>query len=330
MNWTDSRLVWNNSNIEGPLEVDPKLVGKIWTPDLYFLNEKEAIVHDVTVMNNLMHIYHDGNVHTSTRISMTLSCDMHLERYPHDEQTCSIYAGSYSYSKENVVFHWHSEYPLQLRPTLTLPRFTVRGHATKDCEIHDFGEGNLINGNFSCIQADFYLRRQFGYYIAQVYIPSVLIVVLSWVSFWIDIDAIPARVSLGLLTVLAITTQSTGEKSGLPRVSYIKALDLWMAVCLMFVFMALLEFSYVNVQCRVQKRRQETILIETAANPNRSRNGKDVNDLELRPRSGRRFVFFRDRMKVQRARFVDKCSRVVFPGLFVLFNVGYWLYYSQD
>ncbi|KAK3764917.1 hypothetical protein RRG08_025437 [Elysia crispata] len=327
MNWSDSRLVWNNSDITGPLEVDPKLVDMIWAPDLYFLNEKEAIIHDVTVMNNLMHIYKDGTVHTSTRISMTLSCDMHLERYPHDEQTCSIYAGSYSYSKENVVLHWH-KYPLQLRPTLTLPRFTVMGHNTIDCEIIDFGEQSMIDGNFSCIQANFFLRRQFGYYIAQVYIPSVLIVVLSWVSFWIDIDAIPARVSLGLLTVLAITTQSTGEKSGLPRVSYIKAIDLWMAVCLMFVFMALLEFSYVNVQCRVQKRRQETIIMEAATNTDGPRNGKERNNLDLQPRSGRRFVFFRDRMKVQRARFVDKCSRVVFPGLFVLFNVCYWLYYQ--
>ena len=54
-----------------------------------------------------------------------------------------------------------------------------------------------------------------------------------------------------------------------------------MAVCLMFVFMALLEFSYVNVQCRVQKRRQETILIETSSDRDGARNGKDRNSLEV-------------------------------------------------
>ena len=35
----------------------------------------------------------------------------------------------------------------------------------------------------------------------------MLVVILSWVSFWIDIDAVPARITLGLLTVLTMTTQ---------------------------------------------------------------------------------------------------------------------------
>ena len=32
---------------------------------------------------------------------------------------------------------------------------------------------------------EFHLRRQFGYYLLQAYIPSMLIVILSWISFWI-------------------------------------------------------------------------------------------------------------------------------------------------
>ena len=47
----------------------------------------------------------------------------------------------------------------------------------------------------------------------QTYVPCVLIVSLSWVSFWLDTHAIPARISVGLLTVLTITTQSSGVRS---------------------------------------------------------------------------------------------------------------------
>lgn len=32
---------------------------------------------------------------------------------------------------------------------------------------------------------EFHLKRQFGYYLLQAYIPSMLIVILSWISFWI-------------------------------------------------------------------------------------------------------------------------------------------------
>jgi len=73
---------------------------------------------------------------------------------------------------------------------------------------------------------------------------------LSWVSFWIDVDATPARISLGVLTVLTMTTQSSGARSQLPRVSYVKAIDVWMATCLFFVFAALVEFAYANVLLR--------------------------------------------------------------------------------
>lgn len=57
---------------------------------------------------------------------------------------------------------------------------------------------------------------------AQVYVPSILIVILSWVSFWINMESSPARVSIGLLTVLTTTTMSGSARATLPKVSYIK------------------------------------------------------------------------------------------------------------
>ena len=52
-----------------------------------------------------------------------------------------------------------------------------------------------------------------------------------------------------------MTTQSSGARADLPRVSYIKAIDVWMATCLTFVVLALVEFAYVNVLTRTAKRR---------------------------------------------------------------------------
>ena len=86
--------------------------------------------------------------------------------------------------------------------------------------------------------------------------PSLLVVLLSWLNFWLDCEAVPARISLGLLTVLTMTTQSSGARADLPRVSYVKAIDVWMATCLTFVVLALVEFAYVNVLTRTAKRRK--------------------------------------------------------------------------
>ncbi|XP_066415661.1 glycine receptor subunit alpha-4-like isoform X3 [Molothrus aeneus] len=111
----------------------------------------------------------------------------------------------------------------------------------------------LESCKFTCIEVKFHLERQMGYYLIQMYIPSLLIVILSWVSFWINMDAAPARVGLGITTVLTMTTQSAGSRASLPKVSYVKAIDIWMAVCLLFVFAALLEYAAVNFVSRQHK-----------------------------------------------------------------------------
>ena len=112
----------------------------------------------------------------------------------------------------------------------------------------------LYTGAFPCLSLRFVLRRDIGYFLIQVYVPTILIVILSWVSFWINIDASPARVSLGLLTVLTTTTMSGAARESLPRVSYIKAIDVWMIMCLVFVFASLIEYAVVNVASRRQVR----------------------------------------------------------------------------
>ena len=114
--------------------------------------------------------------------------------------------------------------------------------------------GNMLYsfsaGVYSTLKAEVLIDRKTGYYALQVIIPSILLVILSWVSFWVDPKAVPARVSLGVTCVLTMTTQSSGIRQTLPPVSYVKAIDVWMMVCLLFVFAALLEFAFVNVSIR--------------------------------------------------------------------------------
>ena len=81
---------------------------------------------------------------------------------------------------------------------------------------------SILLGDFTCLKAKFFLNREYGYFIVQNYIPTILIVILSWVSFWINMDAVPARISLGVMTVLTITTHCVGIWMALPRVSYVK------------------------------------------------------------------------------------------------------------
>ncbi|KAM8975541.1 glycine receptor subunit alpha-2 isoform 1-T1 [Pelodytes ibericus] len=245
--WNDPRLSYSEYP-DDSLDLDPSMLDSIWKPDLFFANEKGANFHDVTTDNKLLRIFKNGNVLYSIRLTLILSCPMDLKNFPMDVQTCAMQLESFGYTMNDLIFEWLSNSPVQVADGLTLPQFILKeenelGYCTK----------HYNTGKFTCIEVKFHLERQMGYYLIQMYIPSLLIVILSWVSFWINMDAAPARVALGITTVLTMTTQSSGSRASLPKVSYVKAIDIWMAVCLLFVFAALLEYAAVNFVSRQHK-----------------------------------------------------------------------------
>jgi len=115
--------------------------------------------------------------------------------------------------------------------------------------------GRKINGNYSTLVLDLLMQRQVGHYIISYYVPSALLVFMSMVSFWLEPSAVPGRVTLGTSTWLTLITltQSTSA-ANLPKVSYIKFIDIWFLVCTCFIFFSLMEFALVNI---ISRRKEE-------------------------------------------------------------------------
>ena len=98
----------------------------------------------------------------------------------------------------------------------------------------------LSIGNYSRLGLEIQFVRSMGYYLIQIYIPSGLIVIISWVSFWLNRAATPARVSLGVTTVLTMTTLMSSTNAALPKISYVKSIDIFLGTCFVMVFASLL------------------------------------------------------------------------------------------
>ncbi|GLD62088.1 gamma-aminobutyric acid receptor subunit beta-3 [Lates japonicus] len=71
------------------------------------------------------------------------------------------------------------------------------------CNAEDMSSTNLhlplASRAYPRLSLSFKLKRNIGYFILQTYMPSILITILSWVSFWINYDASAARVALGMM-----------------------------------------------------------------------------------------------------------------------------------
>ena len=96
----------------------------------------------------------------------------------------------------------------------------------------------------------------------KVYIPSSLIVIMSWVSFWLNRGAAPARVGLGVTTVLTMTTLINSVNAALPKISYMKSMDIYLFVCFFMVFGAMVEYAcvgYTDKRIQLRKNRFEAM-----------------------------------------------------------------------
>ncbi|NXS66356.1 GLRA4 protein, partial [Pandion haliaetus] len=344
--WNDPRLAYREYP-DDSLDLDPSMLDSIWKPDLFFANEKGANFHEVTTDNKLLRIFKNGNVLYSIRLTLILSCPMDLKNFPMDIQTCTMQLESFGYTMNDLIFEWLEEQEaVQVAEGLTLPQFILRGE--KDL---GYCTKYYNTGKFTCIEVKFHLERQMGYYLIQMYIPSLLIVILSWVSFWINMDAAPARVGLGITTVLTMTTQSAGSRASLPKVSYVKAIDIWMAVCLLFVFAALLEYAAVNFVSRQHKelmrlrrrQRRQRMEEELVRESRFYLRGYGLGHC-LQPKDGAgegpgiysppaAGMLLREgeslrRRYIDRAKRIDTISRAVFPFTFLVFNIFYWVIYK--
>lgn len=85
-----------------------------------------------------------------------------------------------------------------------------------------------------------------GFYLMDYFLPSMMIVAISWVSFWLQADQSPPRIMLGTSTMLTFITLASAQGKTLPKVSYIKVSEVWFLGCCLFIFGSLVEFAFVN------------------------------------------------------------------------------------
>ncbi|XP_077983739.1 gamma-aminobutyric acid receptor subunit beta-1-like [Glandiceps talaboti] len=273
--WVDERLAYNP--LLGNISFDGRLADRIWVPDTYFVNDKKSFIHEVTVSNRLLKLEPNGSVLYGLRITTVASCMMDLHNYPLDVQNCTLEIESYGYTDIDMLMMWkHGDGSLEGIDNIELPQFVLEEYKLVR-RVAEFSTGNYIRLSLS-----FRFKRSIGFFVLQTYLPCILIVILSWVSFWINHEATSARVALvaankqvetarttiGITTVLTMTTISTSVRASLPRISYIKSIDIYLVTCFAFVFAALLEYAAVNYYYwQAQKRRTKEKKKKTMYSP---------------------------------------------------------------
>ncbi|KAK6104391.1 Neurotransmitter-gated ion-channel ligand binding domain family protein [Brugia pahangi] len=307
MAWRDARLV--NPYEKAILVKEEEILEKIWRPDPFFANAKEASFHEVTFLNFLMRIYNDGLVLYETRIKLKPSCNLVLCKYPHDRQTCELKIKSFAYPTKTVRFEWFSNKrdAIDKNPDVTLPELYIHRYEPTYCE------RTRKSGHFSCLKAIFRLKRDVGFHIAQTYIPTSLALMFSWVGVWLPEEFMEGRIGVAITVLLTLSTESAGAREHLPSVSYMKAIDLWFGFITAFVFITLLQTLIV-------------IALDKRAKQLRKSAAKKKSELT---EQSRELMLARAEQYHKRGRYLDNFCRLFYPLGFLIFLIAYYFVFTE-
>ncbi|CAF92023.1 unnamed protein product, partial [Tetraodon nigroviridis] len=337
--WKDERLKFN-----GPMNILPLnnlMASKIWTPDTFFHNGKKSVAHNMTMPNKLLRIQDDGTLLYTMRLTVHAECPMHLEDFPMDFHSCPLKFGSCASTSGCSVKKWAIMRPK--KRTNTFNENNTEGYLTLN---------NLSAGEYTVMTAHFHLKRKIGYFVIQTYLPCIMTVILSQVSFWLNRESVPARTVFGVTTVLTMTTLSISARNSLPKVAYATAMDWFIAVCYAFVFSALIEFATVNYFTKrgwawdgksvvIDKKKERSSIIKknnayavAVANyaPNITKDSSTLPTIAKAGASEPNKAKAEGKAPENKKTFnsvskIDRMSRILFPVLFGSFNLVYWATY---
>ncbi|EEB20448.1 Gaba-gated chloride channel, putative [Pediculus humanus corporis] len=243
--WIDKRLAFKGN--KETLALSITMLEKIWKPDTYFYNGKQSYLHTITTPNKFVRLYQDGRVLYSSRLTIKAGCPMNLENFPMDTQRCPLKFGSFGYTTNDVVYKWNSQRQIVIAEDMKLSQFDLIANiSANETDKVNIVHSRVYTIKYSMLLVSFHLQRHMGNFLIQVYGPCILLVVLSWVSFWLNREATADRVSLGITTVLTMTFLGLEARTDLPKVPYPTALDFFVFLSFAFIFATIIQFAVVH------------------------------------------------------------------------------------
>ncbi len=239
--WRDPRLVFTPTEGE---KFRTYSTDQIWSPAFDFVNG--VVPH--AAHDQALRVFPDGTVKYSERSSAELSNLFHLRTFPFDRETLEILihptaseggivelselGGANSISAEPRVYH-------------ELAQWRVTGLAAAIEQIPGIAEEPITEVRFTVSVA-----RRYNFYIWKVFLPLLLMVILSWTVFWIDPAELGSQVQISVTTILTVIAFAFAIQANLPKVPYLTFIDVFFLICYLFVFLTAIEITAVHVAGR--------------------------------------------------------------------------------
>ena len=239
LHWQDPRLA-----NEGPNE-NSRPLNDVWHPRIKFVNQQKLW----PTFPEIVEIFPDGEVVYKQRVWGTFSQPLELKDFPFDQQTFMIQLASVGYRPQEIELVNDSTSKTGIASRFSLTDWDILDwNLTFDSFIPSLDEQEIAGAKFS-IKA----QRRYGFFIIKVILPLFLIVMMSWVVFWIDPKESGTQINVAITTMLTLIAYRFAVGTDLPKVSYLTRIDYFILAATLLVFASLIEVVVTSTYARVDK-----------------------------------------------------------------------------
>lgn len=237
---------------EGPgndlVAINVNILPNLWLPDIEILNLKAFETH--RVLSKLEGVWLDNEDHITYVIAtrITFICPMKFNAFPMDIQRCKFQVGSFNYHMDQLVFA-NEMVPQANTSIKSILDYEITIKDLKPEETHYIALGK----NFSVAGFEMVLQRKMSFYIVTYYLPSGLFVVVSWISFLVNPEVIPGRMTLLVTIFLVLINIFNTIQTNSPKAEGLTAIEAWVIACIIFVFGALGEYTVILLKLKLTK-----------------------------------------------------------------------------
>merc|ERR1712088_893469 len=118
---------------------------------------------------------------------------------------------------------------------------------------------HLPSGVYSACGFQVTLQRKQMQFVVQVYLPSAMFVIVSWVSFLVKPEVVPGRMAMLVTLFLVLINIFNSVREQAPISSRLNAVDFYLVICIFLVFTALMEYAVILLLLKKQRKPEYSI-----------------------------------------------------------------------
>ena len=226
---------WKDDRLAGESDQRTMDLADVWEPSLQITNQQRLL----KTFPDKVSIDSDGSVQWVQRYWGTFSQSLDLHDFPLDDHTFVIQVVSGRMDSENVELKMGDKegFHSGLAKKLSLPDWEVTDWKARVAPLELIEGAKILPG----ATFEFQAKRYIGYYLVKVLLPLLMIVMMSWIVFWIHPSEAGSQISVSITAMLTLIVHRFAIGAMLPKVSYITRMDAFILFATIMVFIALME-----------------------------------------------------------------------------------------